>query len=76
MARRNGDSAVARLAQVAIVVRMYRELVERFNDMKFIDLDLVTGQKTEAEIEDPEFGYQMLGIIKSLLGALEPLVVG
>lgn len=72
--RRGGDSAAVRLAQAAIIVNAFIELVNRFKDMKYDDIDLESGNRTEAEIEDPEFGYQMYGILKSLLTLLEPVV--
>lgn len=74
MQQKTRETAAARLAQVAFVVRNYRELVDRFDDMRCTDIDLDIGERTTVSIEDPEFGYQLLGIVKSLLGALDPLV--
>lgn len=45
------------LLQIACIVKSYRELLNQF--------DLDDG------LEEPEFGYQMLGIMRSLVGVLE-----
>jgi hypothetical protein len=67
-------NAAARLAQVSVIWKNYVEILEPFNDMKMDIVDLDEGTHLRAEVEDPEFGYQMLGIVRSLLGALEPLL--
>lgn len=49
------------LAQVAVIVRCYRELLNQFE----INLD------RDVPMKEPEFGYQMLGVMRSLVGVLE-----
>lgn len=49
------------LAQVAVIVHCYRELLNQFE----INLD------RDVPMKEPEFGYQMLGVMRSLVGVLE-----
>lgn len=74
MQRRSVVSAVDKLAQVDVVLQAFGELVGRFNGMKYDDVDLDSGVRTEAPIEDPEFGYQMLGVLNALIGTLQAII--
>ena len=63
-----------RLASAAVVFSAYRKILVPFNEMQVGTIDLDSGTRLDIPVGDPEFGYQILGIMNSLLGALAPLL--
>lgn len=63
-----------RVEQAALVCDAYSRVLARFNTMETVVIDLDSGDRVTVAVEDPEFGYQMLGIVNSLLAVLRPLL--
>lgn len=63
-----------RVHQAALVCDAYSRVLERFNSLETVTIDLDSGDRVTVPVEDPEFGYQMLGIVNSLLAVLRPLL--
>lgn len=60
--------------QAALVLSAYSRVLAAFNTMETVIIDLDSGDRLAVPVEDPEFGYQMLGIVNSLLAVLCPLL--